>query len=80
MNRQTLASVMCNLTPFSSPKALPVIAYGKGERTIKTVCSLPNSKGMIVVECLQDLADNGKILRLTLKKSTDVVRMRGVKV
>ena len=79
MNRLTLASIICNITPFSTPRSLPVIAYGNGERTIKTACTIPNYKGMLVVECLPDLADKGNILDLTIKKSTEVIRMRGIK-
>jgi len=76
----TILGSLASLTPFSTPSKLPVIAFGKVERTIRTVCTLPNSKGMILVECLPDMADKGIARQFLIRKSTVVLRMREVKV
>lgn len=69
-----LSGFLSTLTPFSKPDRYPVIPYGKGERVIEFVISPPNSKGMIGVQTLPDLADGGKAITLSVKQSLMIKR------
>lgn len=71
--RDLLSHHLTTITPFSKPDRYPVIRYGKGGRAIRFLCSPPNSKGMIVVETVPDLADKNVPIRLTVKQSLPIV-------
>lgn len=71
-----LSSLLCTLNPFEPmPAQLPVIPFGKGERVLRFLISPPNSKGMVTVETLPDLADGGKARQFSVKQSLVIKRM-----
>ena len=68
------------LCPFEAmPDSLPVIPYGKGERVLRYITTIPNAKGMIMIETYPDRADGNKPLTLCVKQSLPVKRMHFVR-
>ena len=64
------------LCPFEAmPDQLPVIPYGKGERVVRFITTVPNAKGMILIETYPDRADGNKPLTFSVKQSLIVKRM-----
>ena len=72
--RDLLAYSLSTITPFSKPEKYPVIRVGNAERVIRFLASPPNSKGMITVETMPDLADGGKPRQFVVKQSLPVTR------
>lgn len=79
--RDCLSHVLATLNPFAAtPDQYPVIAVGQGERVIQFVVkATPNSKGMIEVQTLPDLADGGKARTFPVRLSTPIRRWHKIK-
>lgn len=78
--RDRLSSILSTITPFSTPDQYPVIPYGNAERIVQFVTKpIANSKGMIEVQTMPDLADGGKPLTLSVRQSLFVSRWHRVK-